>query len=135
MRLALKVIFAAWVTLWLIFAARDMFYKTNFRDYKALISRSLEGKRSYIIGDGLYKFIEFCRKETPEGSAYGLEGIEKGEVDRVRVVYYLYPRIESADHDYIFVYNLPAFTREGFMPYKKLDDGSFILKKVSERRP
>lgn len=133
-QLIFKAVFAVWVALWVIFAARDIFFKANFTDYKALILRSPDGKRSYVTGDDLYRFIEFCRKVTPEKSSYRIEGIKEGEIERVRAVYYLYPRTESVDYEYIFVYKSPMFAREGYALYKKLDDGRFILKKAPGKR-
>lgn len=129
--IAFKILFIIWVTLWLVFGVREVFFKTNFNDYKTLMTRSSDGKRSYVTGDELYSFIEFCRASTPESSSYRIEGIKKGELDLRRAVYYLYPRVEKSEPDYILVYKKPGFAFNGYEPYKNIDESKFILKKMS----
>lgn len=129
----LRVLFIAWVTIWIIFAARELFVKTNLKDYKVLLSRTAEGKRSYVTGDELYSFIEFCKKNTPDGATYSIAGFEDGAIEKRRATYYLYPRKEYKDSDFIFVYKSPGFAREGYMPFMKLDDSRYILKKRTEK--
>lgn len=125
----LKILFIAWIILWIAFLARELFVKANLKDYRALLSRSAEGKRSYVTGDELYGFIEFCRKAVPERASYSLIGIEDGAVEKRRAAYYLYPMTESRDADFLFIYKISNFTRAGYDPFMKLDDSRYILRK------
>ena len=129
----LKIIFAAWIILWAIFAVRELFIKTNMNDYKVLVARSVEGKRSYVTGDELYSFIEFCKKNTPERASYAIVGFDDGAIEKRRAAYYLYPRVEARDGDFLFVYKSPGFAREGYGIFMKLDDMRYILKKDNRK--
>ena len=125
----LKIAFLVWIALWISFIARELFAKGNIRDYRVLLSRSLEGKRYYVVGDKLYEFIAFCKKTVPIGSAYHLIGIEDGAVDKIRAIYYLYPNVKRDEPEYIFVYDKPAVKKAGYSLFAKLDDNRYILKK------
>jgi len=129
----LTVLFAVWVAMWVAFTLRELFLKVNLRDYLVLVSRSADGKRSYVTGDELYGFIELCKNATPEDAKYDIIGIEDGSIEKRRLVYYLYPRTESGDPDFIFVYRSPGFGREGYKDFKRFDDSKYILKKISGR--
>ncbi len=83
------------------FFVRELFIKNNIRDYEALISRTLEGKHAYVTGDKLYGFLSHCKEIMPEIAKYKFVNIEEGSLDRRRAVYYLYPRVEGKDPDFI----------------------------------
>ena len=97
----LKIIFAVWIALWIGFFARELFMKNNLRDYSALLSRTLEGKHAYVTGDKLYSFLEYCKKNMPEGATYKIIGVEEGSIERRRAVYYLYPNVEGKNPDFV----------------------------------
>jgi hypothetical protein len=97
----LKILFVAWVILWAVFFARELFIKKNIRDYQALLSRTLEGKHAYVTGEKLYGFLSKCSNVMPVNSTYRFEGIEEGALERRRAVYYLYPNNESSNPDFI----------------------------------
>jgi hypothetical protein len=97
----LKILFAIWVTLWIGFFARELFVKKNINDYKALLARTLEGKHAYVTGDKLYEFLIYCESKMPENSTYKIAGLEEGDLESRRAVYYLYPHLKSADADFI----------------------------------
>ncbi len=97
----LKILFFVWVALWIGFFARELFVKHNILDYKALLARTLEGKRAYVTGDRLYEFLTYCKTKMPEGSAYKIIGMDEGALESRRAVYYLYPNVRSADPDFI----------------------------------
>jgi len=97
----LKIIFLIWVALWVAFLIRELFVKNSVSDYAALLSRPLEGKHSYVTGDRLYDFIILCKKDIPEGATYKIVGVEAGSIEQRRITYYLYPRLESQDPDFI----------------------------------
>ena len=124
------ILFAVWLVLWAWFLVRDIFLKGNIKSYKILLTRSLEGRRSYVTGDSLYEFLAFCNKNLPEGSGYSLMGPEKGSIDRIRAGYYLYPRIETSEPQYILVYGAPDIKVKGYGLLVKLDDNRYILRKV-----
>lgn len=105
-------LFAAWVILWLMFGARELFFKGQARDYAELFRRSLEGKRAHVTGERLYRFLAFAKEVVPEGASYELIGLEDGSLDKRRATYYLYPRAEKKDADFVLAYNRDA-TRRG----------------------
>ena len=125
----LFVIAVAWIALWAFFIAREIFLKGSINSYKALLSRSLEGKRSYLMGDRLYEFISFSMKELPENARYKLVGLEEGSVNQRRASYYLYPRIEAEDAPFILVYDNPDGKFIGYETFGALDGSRYILKK------
>ncbi len=126
------VIFAVWIALWASFIMRELFRKGYFHDYKALLSRGLEGKQSYVTGDRFYEFLTFCNANLPKGATFNFVGVEEGSIDIRRAVYYLYPRLENADPEFILVYDASDARKAGYERYLKLDDRRYILKK---RRP
>jgi hypothetical protein len=107
----LTAILIAWVVIWISFTARELFAKGGLNDYRRLLSRSLEGKRSYVTGDRFYEFLVFCNEHLPNGASYELAGIEEGSHDQRRAAYYLYPHMKKKDAEYL------------------LDAGRYILKR------
>ena len=122
-----KLILAAWIVLWISFAAREIFVKNNLRDYKVLLSRPLDGKRSYVTGDRLYEFLSFCNDKLPSVSSYRWVKADKEDLGRRRATYYLYPHIEKEDSDFILVYDDPGFKDAGYGVFAKLDGQRYIL--------
>src|SRR3989338_2984090 len=106
-RTILTIAFGIWVSLWVLFIARELFQKGYFYDYKALLPRSLEGKRSYVTGDRFYEFLTFCKRGLPPGSSFRLVGVKEDSVDRRRAAYYLYPLVEKDEAEFLLVYDFP----------------------------
>lgn len=106
-------------------------YKGEWEEIKALLFRDSDARRAYVIGEGLYKFINFSIKNIPSDVTYQIVGKLK-PIDRYRFVYYLYPRKESDNPMYILCYKKEDFKKEGFYRLATLDDGQFILKKKKE---
>ena len=119
----------AWVVLWVSFTLRELFVKSNARDYAALFRRSLEGKHAYVTGEDLYRFIAFCRERVPAGSTYKMIGLEDGSIEKPRATYYAYPLIERDDPEYILAFKTAGLPRDGYVLYARFDDMSCILKK------
>ena len=92
---------AAWVIIWVSFNAREIFAKGGLNDYRRLLSRTFEGKRSYVTGDRFYEFLVLCNERLPAGAEYELTGVEKGSHDQRRAAYYLYPHMEKKDAEYL----------------------------------
>lgn len=128
----LKMLFAAWAAIWLYFIVRELFIKDNIAGYRALLGRSLEEKRSYVTGDALYSFINFCKANLPKGATYRIEGMEPGSIEMRRAVYYLYPLLEKSDPDYILEYAGAASARPGYS-LVLVSDGGCIMKKAPSR--
>ena len=97
----IKTLFIVWVVLWIGFLARELFVKNNIRDYKTLLTRTLEGKHAYVTGDRLYEFLTYCKTQMPERSAYNIIGMDEGALESRRAVYYLYPNVSSTDPNFI----------------------------------
>lgn len=127
------IVFAVWVVLWAVFFLRELFFKKNFQDYRILISRSLEGKRSYVAVDNFYQFVMFCKSKMPERSTYALRALEENfdwSIYKRRAIYYLYPYTESEDPEFILIYNEPNVIKDGYKLFDKLDAKRYMLKKV-----
>ncbi len=122
----LTIIFLIWAVLWVYFVARGLFKDKHIYDYKALISRSLEGKRAYVTGDRLYEFLTFCNKSLPAGATYEIRGLEHLSLDARRTVYHLYPHLQSGDPDFILMFDCPD-PGSGSEVFAKLDDKRYIL--------
>jgi len=129
----LKIAFAVWIGLWLFFVARELVIKDNLRDYKALITRSLEDKHAYMTGEDLYRFLKFCKANLPGRATYRLTGLEKGSVNKQRAVYYLYPLLESGDPDFILVYGSCSAKEDGYMMFAGSSGFGCIMKKMKVR--
>lgn len=129
-RVVLKIIAVVWIVLWVVFIARELFVKGGAREYAALLGRPLEGKHAYVTGDELYGFIDFCRTAIPESATFAVEGLEKDSHDKRRFTYYLYPRMERPDADFICVYRLPERPRDGYRVAGTLAGKGYILIKA-----
>ena len=126
----LKLAFIIWVILWVNFMMRDLIKARRFSDYKNLIARSgIDAKRSYTFGDRFYEFLKFCDSKVPKGSSYALAGIPDGAIELRRASYYLYPDLESANPEYVFVYGVSGFNKKGYTKFQSLDPERYILKR------
>jgi len=126
-----KLAFVVWIALWAFFTFREIFLKSSFRDYKVLLSRSLEGKRAYVTGDRFYEFITFCEKSLPREATYDLTVSTQGDIEiaKMRAVYYLYPRIKKESADFILVCDVANIEKDGYEIFGKLDETRYVLKK------
>ena len=130
MKRILKIGFVIWVILWPMFILRELFVKGYFYDYKALISRPLEGKRAYVTGEDFYSFLMFCRRTLRPDAKFTWIGVKKDSIDKRRGEYYLYPRLEEPDNaEFVLVYNEPHAVRNGYAVFAEKDSNSYILKK------
>ncbi len=127
-----RIVFGIWLFLWVLFLIRPYVKNDLYREYKVLFSRSLDGKRAYVTGDSLYEFILFCKEAVPLPSSYRIIGLEKQPHAERRVIYYLYPHIESATPEYIFVYDQETFMYNGYTFFKQLDERRYILKRTGQ---
>ena len=128
------VLFVMWVVLWLHFTIREIVKRGDIHDYKMLLSRSLEGKRSYVTGDKLYEFLVFCNKNLPGRAEYEWVGLEEGSLSKRQAAYYMYPHLErKEDAPFILVYDAPNTARSGYDIFEKLDESRYVLKKREKR--
>lgn len=124
------IVLTVWVVLWLHFMMRELFLKGSIYDYKILLGRDLDGKRSYITGDRLYEFIVFSGRIIPAGATADFIGVEEDSVDRVRAAYYLFPVLIQKGANYMLVYDPPqAGVIRNYEPFAKLDDSRYVLKR------
>ena len=127
-----KIIVAVWVAVAIFFTVRGFIRekdKSTFRDYVTLARADWEGKRVFVFGKDLYEFARFCKLNLPEGAGYEIIGISEDSIDMPRLIYYLYPYIETDDPDFILIYKKPGFFIKGTHPYASLNKGSFILRR------
>lgn len=134
-----RILFYIWIILWLNFIARDLIKKRYFNDYRILLSCDEASKRSYIYGDDLFEFIDFCKDALPKSSNYNFISLEKPYLESIdleepsleyrRAIYYLYPHIKKKKADFLLVFNKPGFRKKEYTLYKRLDNFSFILRR------
>ena len=129
-RVAVRIILAAWVIIWAIFLIRPLFKKDLIRDYSNLLRLSTEGKRVYVTGLRLYEFIRVCNQSIPKSSSYEVIGIEKDSLEYRRARYYLYPNVEKKEPEFLLIYGIKNYEREGYKIFKILDPDRYILRKV-----
>jgi len=119
-----------WSLIWVWFIMRDLVIKKGMKDYSVLISRTLDGKRSYVTGDRLYEFIKFSINQIPAHDTFRVEGFDDGSIEHRRIVYYMYPRMESLENPgYILVYDKPGYDNAAYEIAAKMDDSMYLLKK------
>lgn len=123
-----SILFVIWIILWINFMMRDLIKRGDLIDYKALIARDATGKKSYIYGDHLFEFLNFCKEALPKSADYNFVGIEEFSLRERRAIYYLYPHIKAEKAGFLLVFNKPGFRRKGYVLYKRLDNFRFILK-------
>ncbi|MFC1508562.1 hypothetical protein ACFL60_02620 [Candidatus Omnitrophota bacterium] len=127
-----KIIVAVWVTMSVLFTTRSLVKqkdKSTFKDYVTLARSDWDGKMAFVFGKDLYEFARFCKLNLPEGSGYEIAGIPEDSIDMPRLIYYLYPHMETDDPDFILVYKKPDFFKKGTHPYASLNKESFILRR------
>ncbi len=124
-----KVVFAVWIAIWALFLVRPYIKKDLLKEYGELSSRPLEGKRAYVTGEDLYKFIQSCKEALPGASSYEIAGLEERPHDERRAIYYLYPHVIKPDPDYILVYDKAGFSRAGYYVFMQFDNKRYMLKK------
>lgn len=126
-----KVIALVWVFLWLLFSVRG-YVLTERRFFKNTLGRDSVEKKRYLMTEGLYDFIEICRKKIPEKDdfvfVYDTKAMDP--VERSRVMYYLYPRKMRDDAPYIMVFGLSGYRKEGFELLERFNESSYILRKA-----
>lgn len=122
------LIFFIWVIFVFNFILRDLFYKKYLQYYKVLLSRNSCGKRSYMYGDHLFEYLNFCKVNLPEHAEYEIIGIGSS-IDDKRAVYYLYPHLRSSQADYLLVFDSPDYKQDGYEIFTALDKRRFILKR------
>jgi len=100
-----KIVFIIWLILWFLFLVRG-FVKKEFNEFKAISFASIDEKKAYLMGKGLYDFLKYCQENMPIESTYKITG-ELTKHNKARLVYYLYPRVHSEDPDYVLDINTP----------------------------
>lgn len=125
-----RIILAVWVIIWAIFLIRPLFKKDLIKDYSNLSKLSIEGKRAYVTGPELYRFIKVCNQLMPVAASYKIIGIEKDSIEHRRARYYLYPRVEKEDPEFILVYKTKDFEQKGYKIFKMMDLDRYIMRKA-----
>lgn len=128
-KLLTRSILIIWIAVWAIFLVRPYFKKGLFNDYRALLGLSLEGKRGYVTGEGLYDFIKFCNDAISAPATYNIIGLEEDPLGSRRAIYYLYPKIETPEPRFLFVYGVKNFSKESYSLFKSLSPDKYILKR------
>jgi len=106
-------VLVVWVFFWAFFLVRG-FYKSEFKKTRALMSKTALEMKVYITGEKKYAFFNLCAENLPENARYAIEGTLE-EIDKRRLVYHLYPRMESDEADFILCYGVHrAYRKAGY---------------------
>ena len=124
-----RVVFAIWIFIWLLFLIRPYFKKGLLKEYSTLLGSSLEEKRAFVTGKELYEFIKFCKDSIVPPSSYKIIGLEEEPLSYRRAAYYLYPDIDSPEPEFLLIYKKAGFAEKGYSIFKNLDSEKYILKK------
>jgi len=123
-----RIVFIAWVFMWLLFFVRGL-VKTEIRDYKNLLGKTLEEKRAYVTGKELYEFIVFSEKVIPKNATFTVEAKYDNSLDYFWFPYYLYPATRGIYRpDYIICYKV-NFSKDGYSVAKSFTYDKYILKR------
>lgn len=125
----IKIIFSIWIIIWISFIIRPLFKQSYLKQYFSLIGRSLEKRRSYIYGEDLYAFLNYCLKNLPSSSTYKLVGLKSDSIDYARASYYLYPYLKNENPQFILVYGLRDVKEFGYSIFSSMNERNFILKR------
>lgn len=125
------IVMAIFLLIWSVCVFAD--FKQNALFYRYLLNNNLEGRRVAVNYYDFYRFIVLCNNDIPkdEDVAWVLNKKDKA-LSRslaMRLHYYLLPRNFRRQANYILVYELPGYKREGYEVYKEYVPGKFILKR------
>ena len=127
----LRIILVVWIAIWLLYLIRPYFKKDLMGKYRTLISRPLEGKRSFATGDELYGFMTDCRDSIlDERFTFSVAGLDDDALARCRLAYYLYPAVSIDDAEYVFVFKKSDHKLSGYSIFREFSRDKYILKKV-----
>ena len=130
-----KLILKTWLIVWVLFLVRPfLLNKSSLGDYLEIAKADFETRRSMAYGTDFYRFLNFCKERVPVDSTFQLVGPDRESVDRVRALYYLYPRLSSQKPDFVLVYKAPWFRQGKAIPFASLDQDSFILRNEEDER-
>ena len=125
----LKIIIIIWIVLWINFIARDLYTRGYLNEYKILARSDYEEKHAQVYGKRFYEFLKFAKDIIPPNERYDFVGINNFSLDGRRGIYYLYPRLKKEKADYLLVYGVQGFRKDGFRVHAKLDKTRIILKR------
>ena len=95
---AARLLLFVWISLWGWFVYHSWFLKEKKENNLSvkythiLQAGSLEDRQKAVIGPAVYGFIQFAREHLSPTGTYQIEGMDRGSLDFVRTVYFLYPR-------------------------------------------
>ena len=121
------IILIVWVVLWMFFLVRED-KDGQYRMLKYFDTHSPEERVSFLVGDDLYDFLVFCRKNISPGATYELLGFEEFSIKEVRARYLLWPlKSVAEDPDFMIVYGEPARKVPGYKEYRTYGNTGLIL--------
>ena len=98
------IIIISWTCIWLRNFYKD--FSSHFEETKKLCGKSLQKKWEYVFGADLYRYLSMSEKIIPQyKKIFFVHNLNLYKSQRAD--YFLYPRIQSKDSDYIMVYRHP----------------------------
>jgi len=105
---AARFLLFIWIGLWIWFLYHSWFLQKNRENNLSnkfahlLRAASTEERERAVVGPAVYGFIQYAQGALPPSATFRIEGMDRGSLDFVRTVYFLYPRR--------FVAESPAYT-------------------------
>ncbi len=128
----LKIALGIWLVLWVNFLLRDLIKGGRLKEYSALLGSDEKGRISYMFGPELSEFLDFCKRNCPEGATYSLVGVDEYSLEWRRSLYYLFPLVPDKSPEYYLVFGQKDFTPEGYVKYAICGNKGLIFKAQEE---
>ncbi|RKY42848.1 MAG: hypothetical protein DRP85_01415 [Candidatus Makaraimicrobium thalassicum] len=123
----LKLIFAVWLILWILFLLRED-KDGQYRSLGYLYAHPYSGKVGYLMGDELYDFLVFCRQHIPGGSTCELLGFKRFSISEMRARYFMWPvRNVEKGADFKIICGEGDIAAPGYKEHRKYDGAGRLL--------
>src|SRR3989338_6965394 len=115
------IVMAVFLLIWSVCVFAD--FKQNALFYRCLLNNNLEGRRAAVNYYDFYRFIVLCDNDIPKDEdvawVFNKKDAALSSSLAMRAHYYLLPRIFRRQANYILVYEIPGYKREGYEVYKE----------------
>lgn len=108
-------------------------FRENAHFYYYLLKHKLEERRAAVNYRDFYRFIKICDDSIPKNEdiawVFNKEDIDLSRSLAKRAHYYLLPRTFRREANYIIVYELAGYRKDGYGVFKEFAPGKLILQR------
>ena len=117
-----NIVLIIWIVLWILFLIRPS-KDGQYAELAYFYSHGYEDNVSFLLGNGLYDYIQFCKENLPAGATYELRGFKEFSIKEVRSRYHLWPlRSVKESPEYVIVYGSEELNRPGYNFYMRSEE-------------